>query len=88
MLLPIDGRLHLRADGAIILDIGEFCDPPITLTDDDILSYDMRRGPSKIDLKNEIRATYAAPGFDYEQQEADPRRNEDSILVDGLQSVT
>jgi hypothetical protein len=28
MLLPIDGRLHLRADGAIILDIGEFCDPP------------------------------------------------------------
>lgn len=88
MLLPIDGRLHLRADGAIILDIGEFCEPAITITDEDILSYDMRRGPSKIDLKNEIRATYAAPGFDYEQQEADPWRNESSIDVDGLQSAS
>ncbi len=88
MLLPIDGRLHLRADGAIVLDIGEFCDPPITISDEDILAYDMRRGPSKIDLKNEIRATYTAPGLNYEQQEADPWRNEDSILVDGLQSMS
>lgn len=88
MLLAIDGRLKLRADGAIVLDIGEFCDPVVTITDADIISYDMRRGPSKIDLKNEIRATYTAPGLIYEQQEADPWRNEASILVDGLQSVS
>jgi hypothetical protein len=88
MLAPIDGRLHLRADGAIVLDIGEFCEPAITIADADILSYDLRRGPEKMDLKNEIRATYTAPGLNYEQQEADPWRDEDSILVDGLQSLS
>jgi hypothetical protein len=88
MLLPIDGRVRLRGDGAIVLDIGEFCDPEVTITDADILSYEMRRGPSKVDLKNEIRATYTAPGLNFEQQEADPWRDEESVLVDGLQSIT
>lgn len=88
MLVPIDGRLRLTPTGGIVLDIGEFCDPPVTIADEDILEFDLRHGAPKTQLKNEIRATYTAPGFFYEQQEADPWVNLASIDVDGLLSTT
>lgn len=91
MLAPIDGRVRLREDGAIVLEPGRFETPGATETfaDADIIAYaGMRRGASKVDLKNEIRATYTSPGHSYQQQEADPWRNQASIDLDGLQSVT
>lgn len=91
MLSAIDGRLRLREDGAIVLDVGAFESPTIaeTFGEDDILQYgDFGHGTEKTALKNEIRATYLSAAHDYQSQEADPYRNEDSILVDGLQTTT
>lgn len=91
MLAPIDGRVYLREDNAIVLEVGRFEEPDEaqTFTDADVISYSgMRRGPTKSELKNEIRATYTSPGHDYSEQEADPWRDETSIELDGLQAAT
>lgn len=90
MLNCVDGRLRLREDGAIVLDLGKFDCPTSceTIGDDDIIAYQgLRRGAPKTELKNEIRATYTSYGHGYIEQEADPWRDEDSILFDGLAST-
>lgn len=89
MLNPMGANLRMRADGAVILDLPDYYDPTVVFTDDNILSYtDLRRAPEKGDLRNEIRARYVSPNHDFEEQEAQPWRNEDSISVDGTQSIT
>lgn len=88
MLTPIDGRLRLRADGAIVLDIGKFEEPSSseTLGTESIIGFDVKRGAPKTELKNEIRATYTSAGHNFQPQEADPWRDEDSIALDGTQT--
>lgn len=91
MLTPIDGRVRLREDGAIVLEPGRFETPGLneTFDDTDIIHYiDMRRGAPKLTLKNEIRATYTSPGHNFQQQEADPWLNQASIDRDGIQTAT
>lgn len=91
MLACIDGRVRLNERGSIVLDIGEFNCPTSceTFATADILGVEgFRRGASKGDLRNEIRAKYLSPGHNYQEQEADPLRNDTSVLVDGLQSAT
>jgi len=91
MLACIDGRLRLREDGAIVLDVGQFDCPTSceTFAAADILGAEgFRRGASKADLRNEIRAKYLSPGHKYQEQEADPLRDDASILIDGVQSAT
>lgn len=88
MLDPVDGRLGLRPDGAIILDVGQWQFPDTTLQDRDIYSYTMTRGRQQSDVRNEIRAQYVAPENNYIAAEAEPLQNTDSINIDGLQSVT
>lgn len=90
MLAPIDGRVRLREDGALVLDVGKFTTPTDneTFSSQDIISFDLSRGAKKGQLKNEIRATYTSPGHNYQTQEADPWRDEDSIELDGLQTGT
>jgi hypothetical protein len=86
MLNAIDGRVRLREDGAIVLDIGEFETPTAaeTFGADDIVSYaNFGRGLPKDQLKNVIRATYLSPGHNYQQQEADPWKDQSSIDLDG-----
>lgn len=91
MLNCIDGRLRLSETGAIVLDVGQFDCPTSceTIESADILGYDsFRRGASKVDIRNEIRARYLSPGSNYQSQEADPWRDEASILIDGQHTAT
>lgn len=91
MLACIDGRVRLREDGAIVLDVGQFDCPTSceTFASADIIRVEgFRRGASKDELRNEIRAKYLSPGHNFQEQEADPLRNDTSVLVDGLQSAT
>jgi hypothetical protein len=88
MLDAIDGRLGLRPDGGVIVDVGQWQPPDITMADRDIYSYSMVRGRPQADVRNEIRGSYIAPENDFIEQEAEPYRNETSITVDGLQTVT
>ncbi len=91
MLAPIDGRVYLREDNAIVLEVGQFVAPGAdeTFTDDDIVEYSgFRRGLPKTEVKNEIRATYTSPGHEFLPQEADPRRDEGSIALHGVQTAS
>jgi hypothetical protein len=91
MLACFDGRVYLKEDSSISIQVGEFIDPgdDATFTDDDIIAYsNFRRGAAKTELKNEVRAIYTSPGHDYLSQEADPWRDEESITLDGTQTVT
>lgn len=88
MLAPIGGSLRMRADGAIILELPDYYTPTVTFTDEHIFNYHLRRSPEAIKLRNEIRAKYVSPNNDYEEQEAEPWRNEASIALHGVQSAT
>ncbi len=88
MLDPIDGRLGLRPDGGVVIDVGQWQAPDITIADRDIYNYSMIRGRQQADVRNEIRSSYISAENDFVEQEAEPYRNETSIDVDGLQTLT
>lgn len=88
LLDPIDGRLGLRPDGAITIDVGQWQPPDVTLSDRDIYAYSLTRGRQQADVRNEIRSQYVAPENNYISAEAQPYQNTASINVDGLQSMT
>ncbi len=89
MLDPMDARLSLRGDGAVVIDTGRWRDPELTIPNDQILSFTgFSRGKQKADIRNVIDATFIAPEYDYVQQQADTWLNEASIDVDGEQQVT
>lgn len=87
MLDPIFGKLKQRADGALILRVGQAETPGVTIADEDILSFQMQRGLDVTDMRNEIRATYTSPDDDYQTQDTDPWDDQDSIDTQGLQSA-
>jgi hypothetical protein len=89
MLNPMDAVLTLHRDGTIWIRVGQYVTPDVTLTDSHIVSYSgLMRGREKADVRNEIRANFVSPDYNYIEQEADPWRDEDSIDIDGLQSMT
>jgi hypothetical protein len=89
MLVPMDARLNLRNDGAIVIDVGKWTEPsgPV-LTGDHILDYsDLRRARPREELRNEIRSKFVSAAYEYEEAEADPwidARSQASIDTDGL----
>lgn len=84
MLTPMDARLYLRGDGAIVIDVGKFVTPTITLTDAHIVDYSsIRRGRDPADVRNKITAKFVAAAYNYVEQEADPWLDQASIDVDG-----
>ncbi len=91
MLSCIDGRVYLKEDASVTINVGEFVEPTDdeTFGLDDILEYrGFRRGLPKTELINDVRATYTSPGHKFLEQEADPWRDEASIALDGLQTAT
>lgn len=89
MLTPIDGRIRLREDFAIVLEVGRFETPTEAETFGlaDIIAPRLKRGATKAELKNEIKFTYTSPGHNFQPQEGDSWRDEESIARDGLESA-
>lgn len=89
MLAPMDARLGMRGDGAIVLDVGRWRLPELTISDNEIYGYqNLSQGKQKADIRNQIDATFVAPEYGYIEQQADSWLNEDSIDTDGLQQTT
>lgn len=91
MLMPMDAQLYLRGDGAIVIDVGRFTEPAVILEDGPggaIVDYSgLSRAPDAADLRNEITAQFVSADYAYVEQDADAWRNEDSIAIDGLQTM-
>lgn len=89
MLDPMDARLGIRPDGAIVVDVGYWQNPQDIITDDQIVGYQgFARGRQSRDIRNEFRATFVSPDYLYVEQEADPWINEASVNIDGLKTAT
>jgi len=90
MLTPMDAWVRLREDSAVVLEVGEFVTPTEheTFGVEDIIGFALKRGAPKLDIKNEIRATYTSPGHNFQPQEADPYQDAASIALDGLKTGT
>lgn len=88
MLTPMDARLYLRGDGAIVIDVGKFVEPTVTLTDDHIVDYsNIMRGINSTDLRNKITAKFVSAAYLYVEQETDPWIDQASIDSDGEQPL-
>lgn len=83
------GQVVQRNDGAPILRLPEWHDPAgmVTLTDEHISTFStLRPGPDMGDRYNEIRATIVLKETGYQEDEAQPWRDEVAIAAEGLQS--
>lgn len=72
MLAACDGWFVERGDGTIVLTVGKFRTPTVTLTDDDILGYTIQRDVASEDKINRATARYTSPDNAYVTVETTP----------------
>lgn len=73
MLACCDGAIVPTSDGGVTLKIGQWAEPTVTLTADDILDVsELTRGIDREQRPNTIRAQYLDAASDYSTADADP----------------
>lgn len=88
ILATCDGETYQRPDGAIGIRVGKLVDPTVTITDQHILSYsNFSRGSSGLTPVNSVTAKYTARNLDFQEADADPWRDEDSIAETGREEA-
>jgi len=75
MLATCDGWLCQRGDGTIVLRVGRYVAPTITLTDDDIVGWQLDTDASSNDKVNRATAKWTFPDTGYTSVETDPFDN-------------
>ncbi len=85
ILLTCDGETYMRADGAIGIRVGKLVNPSVTITDKHILSYSnfVRGATGGLTPVNVVTAKFTSPSLGYQEAEADPWRDEESISEAG-----
>jgi hypothetical protein len=72
MLQTCDGWFVERGDGTIILSVGKYYAPTVTLTDDDIIGFFIQRDVASDDKINQATAKYCSPDCSYTTVETKP----------------
>lgn len=73
MLACCDGAIVSTSDGGVTLKVGQWAEPSVTLTSDDILDVsELTRGIDREQRPNTIRAQYLDADSDYSTGDADP----------------
>ena len=67
-----DGELFETPEGKIGIRGGAWEEPTVTITDRDILSYDLEEGADRFAAFNELKTVYRSIWHDYEMQETAP----------------
>lgn len=75
MLAACDGWLCQRGDGTVILRVGRYVAPTITLTDDDICGWKLDTDLSSNEKVNRATAKWTYPDAGYASVETDPFEN-------------
>lgn len=85
MLAACDGWFTQRGDGTIILIPGYYADFPaaVTITDDDIIGFDVQTDLPDESKVNSITATWTSPSNGYTTVETDPLDDEADQLARG-----
>ncbi|MDB5620763.1 hypothetical protein [Tardiphaga sp.] len=81
MLAACDGWIYQRPDGAIGIKVGKVVAPTVTIGPDDILTYTGFRkgGAYTLTPVNKITGKYTERLLDFQEQDADPWLDQDSI---------
>lgn len=83
MLLACDGWMAERGDGALILYVGKWYTPTITIEDNDILGFSYQNDIADEDVINRLGVTFTSPLHDYSETECDPWIDEADQLTRG-----
>jgi hypothetical protein len=75
MLAVCGGWLQTLPDGTIAIRAGAWIEPTVTLTDKDILGYEIQHFVGEFDAINEVRATFTYPANDYQDTDSTPWQN-------------
>lgn len=73
-------------DGSMIMIVGKYIEPTITLTDDDIVGYSIDDDENDSDYINHLAIQYTSPDQEYGAVSAEPWRDDASIVENGLKS--
>lgn len=89
ILATCDGETYQRSDGAIGIRVGRLVDPDVTISDKHILSYSnfITGAAGGITPVNVVTAKYTARDLDFQESDADPWRDEDSIAASGREET-
>jgi hypothetical protein len=80
MLTACDGKFKITSDGGITLDVGDYVEPTVILTENDILSItDFGHGKDILNTANVIKATFTSPLQDFVTTDADEWRDETDV---------
>jgi len=89
MLSAVDGKLRITSDGGITLDVGDYVEPDVIFTDDDIVGFsEFGHGKDILTTANTIKATFTSPKQDYLETDADEWIDEADVLERGTISTS
>lgn len=72
-LVACDGSLFPTPDRGLVLRVGKWTTPTVTIDGDSIIGFsEFGRGRDVLSTANTIRARYTSPDHDYMEQDADP----------------
>jgi len=83
MLTACNGRIWTGPNGGIILNVGAWETPTVTIGDDAILSYRLGAGNEAPDTANTITAVYLDADQGYTETEAEPWADEAAVTAYG-----
>lgn len=84
MLNACDAEIFPTPEGGLTIQVGKWQTPTITLDEDAITGVtNLSRGADVLSRYNTIRAQYTSPDHQFEEVDADPWTNEDSVSLYG-----
>lgn len=84
MLAACDARLKITSDGGITIDVGDYVEPDVIFTDDDIVGFsEFGRGKDILSTANIIKSTFTSPLQDYLETDADEWIDEADVEARG-----
>lgn len=83
LLASCDGWMAEAGDGTLVLKVGKYRAPTITLTDDHIVGFSIDHGVPDEEVVNEIRFSFTAPGNDYRAADGNAFQDAASIAEIG-----
>lgn len=82
MLAPCGGQLYETPEGKVAIRVAKWREPEVTIDANvgHVISYQLRRGLDEFTKANVIKGVFTYPDNDYKETDADPWRDEASIV--------
>lgn len=82
-LASCDGWVDLDGDGTLVIKVGKYQPPTVTIDDDSITGFSIDYGVADEDAVDELAISFTSPIHDYRTMPGEPWRNEAAITRRG-----